>query len=158
MTLNFFNNSLASIGRSRSVVEGGIELIQVDGLYQHGQRAGAGDLPGRAGNEDDTSIGMLRHDVTARRQAVESWHLVIHEHDIRLVPLVSMDGLQARANHLNNLVPAKANEFRQRRSHTFLVVSNQHAHMQFSQARMPIDAFFLNLQEEIGWKQISRVP
>src|SRR6476620_8049792 len=48
-----------------------------------------------------------------------------------MMPAVSLNGLQARADHLNHLVFAKAHQLGERGPHAFLIVRNQYAHDRF---------------------------
>src|SRR5438105_8358112 len=58
-----------------------------------------------------------------------------------MMPAVCLNGLQAGADDLNNLVFAKANQLGQRGSHTFLIVRNQDAHTAIPDLSMRIESF-----------------
>ena len=113
-------------------------MFEANRLVQNRHCAGRGEIVGRtAANEDDTRGGMFCDDVAAGGRAVELRHLEIHQDDVRPMPIVGMDGFQARADNLDHLMLAKTNKLRQRGSDAFLVVSNQDAHTAVAELSMP---------------------
>src|SRR4051812_4117212 len=69
--------------------------------------------------------------------AVQFGHPIVHQDDVRLMPVVGLNGLDAGANHFYDFVLAMRDKRRQRRSHTFLVVSDEYAHAEFGELFMP---------------------
>lgn len=127
------------LGRLRRIVERGVNLIQLQRLYQHGYGPRVGNFLRRTGNKDDTGVRILCDDVAARGGAIQFRHMIVHQHDVRVVSSISVDRFQARSHHLDDFMLTKTNQIGQRCPDTSLIVRDQYAHASFSQkfGRLP---------------------
>ena len=97
-------------------------------LQQNGDGAGFVHLARDTGNEDDSRPGIFRDDVPASGGAVELRHLVIHEHDIGMVPAIGLDGFEPGSYDFDDFVLTAADELGQGCADASLVVRDQNSH------------------------------
>jgi len=110
----------------RGVVEDFFETIEIDGFGKDSHRAGFAKVVtwGPGGNQNNAGGRVLRNDVAAGGRAIQFRHPIIHQNDVWLVTIVSLDGFESGANDFNDFVLAMRNQRRQSCSNTSLVVSD----------------------------------
>ena len=96
----------------RRRMESFVKSMQVDRLCENRDRSKLCDFARwrTAGNENDASGRIFGENVTARGDAVELRHSVIHQDHIRPMTFVGLDGFQTGPDDLDNFIAALANE------------------------------------------------
>ena len=74
------------------------------------------------------AFGYLETDHAARGGAVQPRHPVIHQHHVRLVTRVGLDGFEAGADDLDDFMTALRDERSQGGANASLIIGNQDAH------------------------------
>ena len=116
-----------------------LQLLEIDGLGQDGDRAGVSRVVSRrpGGHKDDAGRRVSRNNMAAGGGAIEFRHPIIHQHDIGLVTVVGLDRFETGPNHFYDLMLAMSDEGGQGCPHVSLVVGNENAHAELAEPFMP---------------------
>ncbi len=112
----------------RRVVKRGVERIQLNWLEKDCECARIRYLTRETGDQDHAGVGIFRDDVSTGGRAVQLGHLVIHQHDVGLMPSVGLDRFQSGGNDFNDFVLTTPDELGQGSANTPFVVRDQDAH------------------------------